>query len=136
MFLLHIIGYDIWFYISHILLHTKYLYHLHKPHHKSSKPIYYDAFIASNEENIIQILGVLTPNIIYEIHPYQLLSALAFITLRGMMRHDERFNILIGNHHLVHHETFNYNYGEFWLDYTFGTNHPDISKRVYGIFYY
>ena len=136
VFLLHVIGYDVWFYISHLLLHTKYLYKYHKLHHNAKYPVYYDALIASNEENIFQFLGFFTPYLFYQFCIYQMLAGLAFISIRGMMRHDNRFIFLIGNHHLIHHETFNYNFGEYWIDYLFNTHHPDANKKIYGYLYY
>jgi sterol desaturase/sphingolipid hydroxylase (fatty acid hydroxylase superfamily) len=39
-----------------------------------------------------------------------------------MMRHDDRCSFIIGNHHLIHHQYPNYNYGEYWIDYLCKTN--------------
>jgi len=38
-----------------------------------------------------------------------------------MLEHDDRFIALVGDHHLKHHLLFRCNYGEYWLDYIFGT---------------
>jgi sterol desaturase/sphingolipid hydroxylase (fatty acid hydroxylase superfamily) len=47
IFGLLIISYDIWFYISHLILHTKYLYKYHKEHHKNkTKLIFTDTYIS------------------------------------------------------------------------------------------
>ena len=48
--------------------------------------------------------------------------SIIILNIRGMLRHDYRFIWLVGNHHLLHHKYPQYNYGEYWLDYLFGTN--------------
>jgi sterol desaturase/sphingolipid hydroxylase (fatty acid hydroxylase superfamily) len=32
--------------------------------------------------------------------------------------------LLVGDHHLIHHQYPNYNYGEVWLDQLCGTRRP------------
>ena len=135
-FLLHIFGYDIWFYLSHIILHNPSFYVWHKQHHRNVQPNFLDAYDASIQETVFQGLGFITPFIIYDIYIYDLIAAAAVISLRGAMRHDSRCIFLIGNHHLIHHESFNYNYGEPWIDWLAGTDHPDPKKRQYGLIYY
>ena len=39
------------------------------------------------------------------------------------MTHDKRCVFLVGDHHLIHHKYLKYNYGEYWLDYIFGTQY-------------
>jgi sterol desaturase/sphingolipid hydroxylase (fatty acid hydroxylase superfamily) len=51
----------------------------------------------------------------------QLICAILFINLRGVLSHDNRFDVIVGRHHLVHHKYFKCNFGEYWLDYIFGT---------------
>lgn len=136
LFVYHIIGYDICFYLSHIVLHHPAFYHWHKQHHQNLHPTFLDAYNASIQETVFQGVGIFTPYAFYNIELYQLLAAIAFIAVRGAIRHDARCISLIGNHHLIHHETFNYNYGEPWLDWLAGTEHPDISKRKYGLICY
>lgn len=134
--LLHIISYDIWFYISHVILHTPYFYHYHKQHHTNLEPMFLDTYDSSTFETVFQGVGIFFPYMVYEIDIYALLCALAILNARGMLRHDKRGIFLIGNHHLLHHETFNYNYGEFWLDALLGTAYPDKNRRLYGYIYY
>jgi sterol desaturase/sphingolipid hydroxylase (fatty acid hydroxylase superfamily) len=64
-----------------------------------------------------------------------LLLACIIIGIRGLMRHDYRFTRFIGNHHLLHHKYANYNYGDYYLDYLFGTVYPKSEEYVYGAFY-
>ena len=120
MFFMYIMCYDMSFYFIHRLLHTKYLYFIHKIHHAKYNPAYYDFYTIDILELPFQSLCLLLP-LFYKIRFYQFLCALLFINLRGMMEHDERFKYLIGDHHLVHHKMIKYNYGEYWIDYIFGT---------------
>jgi sterol desaturase/sphingolipid hydroxylase (fatty acid hydroxylase superfamily) len=59
--LLYILFYDLWFYFSHILLHTNTLYQIvHKLHHQTpySALTYEDTNKAHILENFIQPLGI------------------------------------------------------------------------------
>jgi hypothetical protein len=47
---------------------------------------------------------------------YDLIVILLILNIRGMMRHDEKFVFLIGNHHLLDHKYPKYKFGEFWID--------------------
>jgi sterol desaturase/sphingolipid hydroxylase (fatty acid hydroxylase superfamily) len=60
---------------------------------------------------------------------------LFFLNVRGMMRHDERFVWLIGNHHLLHHLHPQHNYGEYWLDRIGGTLYPTRVEAKAGLLY-
>ena len=125
--LVYIICYDIWFYLTHRLLHTKYLYFLHKIHHKKYKPEYYDYYNVHFLEIPIQSIGLILAVYLYKFYIYQLIYAILFINIRGIITHDERFVCLIGDHHLQHHKYIVYNYGEYWIDYLFKT---DISNKT------
>jgi len=120
-FILYLIYYDFCYYFLHRLLHTKYLYFIHKIHHKKIKPNYYDFYTIHLLEVPFTSLGLFIAIYLYKLYIYQLLTALLFINIRGVLSHDERFVYLIGDHHLSHHMFFKCNYGEYWLDYTFGT---------------
>jgi sterol desaturase/sphingolipid hydroxylase (fatty acid hydroxylase superfamily) len=120
--LLHILGYDIWFYISHILLHQPYLYaKIHKIHHEKKYPYWQDTYHSHWFEGPFQSLGFLLPFIFFKLSVIELFVAFLFCQARGLMRHDIRLEWLIGNHHLLHHSKTNYNYGEPWIDRLCGT---------------
>ena len=121
-FILHILGYDIWFYISHILLHITPLWKYHKTHHLIIHPKYTDTYTGHVFESFFQSLGFFAPYIYFHFDITSLLLAATFVNLRGMMRHDSRTIWLISNHHLLHHEFFNCNYGEYWIDTLFKTS--------------
>ena len=134
----HIICYDIWFYLSHIILHQPFFYYnIHKIHHRKSylQLNYKDTHEAHIIENIVQPIGIFIPCFITTFSPYQLLIAFTIISVRGMMRHDNNFSWLIGNHHLLHHKYLNNNYGEYWIDKLCGTLCPYENEYVYGKIY-
>ena len=86
-------------------------------------------------EGPFQGMGVLFPFIFIKFNLYIFLYSLIVINIRGMLRHDNRFIWLIGNHHILHHKYPQYNFGEYWLDKLFGTNCPHRNEYVYGLIY-
>lgn len=112
-----ILFYDIWFYISHLLLHTKFLYKYHKKHHTKIVPKFMDTYVGHILESPFQGIGMFFPYLLLKYNIFDFLITIIFLNIRGMMRHDERCIFLIGNHHLLHHKYPNYNYGEYWIDY-------------------
>ena len=162
-----ILGYDIWFYISHLILHMPWFFNnIHKEHHAliPKKMTFTDAYVGHRSEGIFQGLGIFLPFALfkpaknsirtadlysswfvtdndlnpstkgadlnlywfkYDVYDSTTIAsagvALILINLRGMARHDDRSTWLIGNHHLLHHVHPNANYGEYWLDWLFGT---------------
>lgn len=137
--LLHILFYDLWFYFSHILLHTNTLYQIvHKIHHQTPYSVltYEDTNKAHILENFIQPLGIFIPFLFCkEKISISFIAASAFVYIRGMMRHDHRCIYWIGNHHILHHKYINCNYGEYWIDSLFGTVYHNPKEYVYGILY-
>ena len=131
-----IVSYDVWFYFSHILLHT-WFYTIHKEHHKIN---YNDmkfthTYISHFIEGPFQGIGVLFPLLFIKFHFVCFIYALAIINIRGMLRHDRTCIWLIGNHHILHHQYPQYNFGEYWLDTLFGTVYPYKNEYVFGMFY-
>lgn len=118
-----ILSYDIWFYISHILLHTGIGYTYHKEHHSKSIPTFLDTYVGHILEGPFQGIGMFLPCIFWEYSNFDILLLLFLLNIRGMMRHDERFVFLIGNHHLLHHKYPQYNFGEYWIDSICGTRY-------------
>jgi lathosterol oxidase len=90
-------------------------------HHKQIQPEYYDFYNIHILELPISNVGLFLAIYLYKIYIYQLVCAIIFINMRGLMEHDSRCAALVGNHHLLHHQYFTCNYGEYWLDYIFGT---------------
>ncbi len=117
----HILGYDIWFYISHILLHTRIFWNIHKIHHTYREPTWLDTYKGHWIEGPFQSIGFLLPFAWGSSSLIDICVALLFVNGRGMARHDARTKWVDGGHHLIHHKNPNVNYGEMWLDRLFGT---------------
>ena len=134
----HIISYDIWFYISHLWLHHKNYYNLiHKQHHTKLYTLlhYLDTYDANIIENLIQPIGIVIPILFIETNFLYLCISFIFISIRGVMRHDNRCSRLFGNHHLLHHKYPNYNFGEYWIDTLCKTKYPNDKEYIYGKLY-
>jgi sterol desaturase/sphingolipid hydroxylase (fatty acid hydroxylase superfamily) len=103
-------------------LHTKYFYKYHKEHHKNKiNLIFTDTYVGHWFESLFQGIGMFFSYLFFKYFFGELLVSLAILNIRGMLRHDHRGTWLIGNHHLIHHQYPNYNYGEYWIDYLGGT---------------
>lgn len=135
VFLLHILGYDIWFYISHLLLHTPLLWKYHKLHHTILNPLYTDTYTGHFLEGPFQSVGFALPYLFYNFNWISFLCALLFVNIRGLMRHDHRIIWLIGNHHILHHQFCNYNFGEYWIDWLFNTGYKRKENIQHGLIY-
>jgi len=132
---LSVISYDIWFYISHVILHNRNVYKYHKEHHTKPVPKFLDTYVGHPFETVFQGVGMFIPFMMYQYDLYTLLWILAILNTRGMMRHDGRCAFLIGNHHLLHHKYPNYNFGEYWIDSLCGTKYINDKEYIRGIFY-
>jgi hypothetical protein len=124
-FLLYILYYDFCYYFLHRLLHTRVFYPIHKIHHKKYKPEYYDYYTVHILEIPLTSFGLFVAIYLRKLYIYQFLCSVMFINIRGIISHDYRFVYLTGDHHLIHHKYIKYNYGEYWLDYIFGTLHDN-----------
>jgi len=133
---LFIISYDIWFYLSHIILHDKSLYKFHKLHHVAVKPIWLDTMKASTVENVFQAIGIFLPLLYYQSITTDFAYANVAVIIRGLMRHDDRCTFLIGNHHLLHHKYPSYNFGEYWIDAACGTMYPNTAEHKRGLLFF
>jgi lathosterol oxidase len=120
-FLIYILYYDFFYYFLHRLFHTKYLYPIHKIHHSYKKLQYSNYLQIHYLEYLLSNIGLYIALYLYGLYIYQFLITICFINVRGLMEHDERFIFIVGNHHLQHHCYIFCNYGEYWIDYVFGT---------------
>jgi lathosterol oxidase len=137
LFLFHVLCYDVWFYATHIVLHNRHFYVIHKLHHAipHNELTYADTNVSHYLENLVQPLGILIPFFVVECSPKAFICAIIFTHIRGHMRHDNRFSWLIGNHHLLHHKYRQYNYGEYWIDTLCGTRYPGEDEYIHGCIY-
>jgi sterol desaturase/sphingolipid hydroxylase (fatty acid hydroxylase superfamily) len=132
-----VLGYDVWFYLSHVFLHQAALYkRIHHVHHSvNPKTInYHDTYVAHWAEGPLQCLGVVPPVLYFGCNG-SFLAAAIVLQLRGLARHDPRSTWWIGNHHLLHHKYPRYNFGEYWLDHMFGTQYPNEDEYEFGLIY-
>jgi sterol desaturase/sphingolipid hydroxylase (fatty acid hydroxylase superfamily) len=97
--------------------------------------MYLDTYVGHSLEGQFQGIGVFLPCIVWNYTVYDILVILAILNIRGMMRHDERFIGLIGNHHLLHHKYPRYNFGEYWIDVLCGTNYKNKAECKRGLIY-
>lgn len=132
---------DVYFYLSHRLLHLPFVFrHVHRIHHQSHKVNAWSAFSFHPVEGVIQIgivllIPVLVP--IHELIQLIFITFLIFISVYGHAGFEFRankkgmfsiFNTAV--HHAQHHEYVRYNFGiylNFW-DKLFKTNHPEYEK--------
>lgn len=132
---LSILSYDVWFYLSHIILHHRAMYTYHAEHHTKPEPMFLDTYVASTVETVFQGVGTFIPCAFYTYSMSELAIVLTLLNIRGMLRHDERGVFLIGNHHLLHHKHPHYNFGEYWIDSMCGTRYPNEKEYRYGLIY-
>ena len=103
----YILSYDIWFYLSHILLHSiPCLEKLHAIHHAPyyKKMTYSDAYVGHYFESPFQSIGFIFPLLFIELYFPTFIFSLLFVNSRGMLRHDYNYTWLIGDHHILHHK--------------------------------
>jgi lathosterol oxidase len=130
-----VLGYDIWFYVSHVLLHQRWLYKYHALHHAAVEPTFVDTYVGHVLEGPFQGLGLFVPMMVFSYSAWDLVVVLGLVNLRGLMRHYKRCVFLIGNHHLLHHKHPGYNFGEYWLDGLCGTRWPHDADYKWGLIY-
>ena len=129
----YVLSYDVWFYLSHrILHHPKWYALVHKEHHSVNYQTMtcWDTYVGHTMEGPFQSMGVLLPLVLFDFHLPSFLVSVTILNTRGMLRHDTRCCWIIGDHHILHHKYPKYNYGEKWLDYLGGTHLPPDEKTV------
>jgi len=135
--------FDIWFYFSHRLMHTKYLLRWHKDHHRNRTPTTWtnDHFSLPDAFST-QCFFIIMPFLI-PIPPLVFVGWRLFDQARGMVGHsgyeffDNRMArwpspLIAVLHHDMHHQRFNVNFAlQFSLwDRMFGTLDPDYDRLV------
>jgi lathosterol oxidase len=133
-FATHLFFHDLWFYISHLYLHTHRGYHyIHKFHHYKKDIKFIDAYRSHILETPIQSAGIFIPLLWIPLDIKTLAALCVFINIRTMMLHDPRCTWLIGNHHLLHHKYPNTNYGDYWIDRAFNTQCTKKDEIIHGV---
>ncbi len=136
-FLLALLVHDIYFYITHRLLHLRFWFkRVHQVHHHSHSTNPWSAFSFHFAEGIIQIGIVPLLAFLFPVHEFVLMLFvffMLFITVYGHSGYELRpnkhklFNIFNTSlHHSQHHQYVHYNFGIYlniW-DRLFASNHP------------
>ncbi len=138
--------FDTWFYWSHRLLHTGWLFkHLHAEHHRTTHPTAWSTNNDAALDTLIAHLYWAIAIFLIPIHPGVLLFHKVYDQVTGTIGHcghemPGRVNgrwlpFLTVTHHDQHHERFRCNYAThfiFW-DTLCGTLAPDYRARLDGI---
>ena len=144
-FFLIILMHDIYFYVTHRLMHTKWLFSkIHAFHHQSSNPTPLTSFSFTIWESIVQLSFLPIALAIFPFHvtiiglflwTTQIQNAYIHCgySFRPQLLKNKWFYWLFGNpvHHNVHHEYSDGNYGLYFnfLDIIFKTNSPHYKDQ-------
>ncbi|XP_065349651.1 fatty acid hydroxylase domain-containing protein 2-like [Cloeon dipterum] len=123
----HDFVYEVTFYLSHKLLHTKWLYkRVHKTHHEWAPPIAVAAAYAHPFEYVVSNTTPISAGpIIIGSHPLSIWTWVAYLTLQTLTVHSNYHLPGFQNplFHDFHHVKFNQNYGSVgFMDRLFGTD--------------
>lgn len=142
---LMILWHDFYFYWTHRLLHTRWLFrHVHGVHHRSRNPSPWAAFSFHPIEALVNsmvlpialfavplneyvVLAFAIHQIVRNAHGHAAIESLP----RGFVRHWLGGRFVTTTHHHLHHETGRGNYGLWftWMDRWFGTEREDYFER-------
>lgn len=125
---------DLYFYLTHRLLHIPWMYRrFHSIHHASLQPSPWASFSFHPVETIIEALPIPLFSLILPLHPAVIICYLTLMTLSAIINHlgfevmpqGLQKWLISGTHHSGHHRYFNYNYGLFYTfwDRLLGTEH-------------
>lgn len=135
---------DFYFYWTHRLMHTRFLFKwVHKVHHESTTPSPWTAYSFSPGEAFIHALIMPIVALLFPVHTLALIIFMTFQIVRNVLGHSgyEIFpNWILSNpvlkwintntNHDMHHQYFRFNFGLYstvW-DELFGTTHPDYER--------
>ena len=140
-----LVWHDFYFYWTHRLLHTRWLFrHVHGVHHRSRNPSPWAAFSFHPIEALVNSMVVPITLLVVPLDDWVLITFAmhqiirnshghaAVETLpRGFARHWLGGRFTTTTHHHLHHETAQGNYGLWftWMDRWFGTERADYLER-------
>ncbi len=129
-FFMRIVAADFCFYISHWLLHRKFLQKIHLKHHEFTDT---SSFVAGHKSLIEYIIVTITDILPIFIFGYDLTQLLAWTLIGNAYNLEGHSSLSIffipANFHDLHHTSFKKNYGihGFW-DRVFNTLNPPRKK--------
>jgi sterol desaturase/sphingolipid hydroxylase (fatty acid hydroxylase superfamily) len=105
---------DAIFYTNHRLLHTKYLYYIHKWHHKLTEPVGFGALYCHPIEMVVgNLIPVITPIYIFKTHLLTILIWFMITTFNTIVSHSEHG--ISNKFHDKHHTKNKNNFGTIGL---------------------
>lgn len=139
-FIMYIVFYEVFYYFSHRLLHTNFLYkHIHSIHHKVKSPTVTSIYCFHPIESVGHFIFHMTFVLTIPIHPYALILSSIFLHQGNIVGHlgyeiytknfKDRFRFLnSASGHFLHHQAENCNYGYAFtiLDTVFKTYQKKI----------
>lgn len=136
---------DLYFYLTHRLLHIPWLYRrYHAVHHASLHPSPWASFSFHPVESVIEALPLPLIALFLPLHPVVILVYLSVATISaiinhlgfevlpaGAARHPLGKWLISGTHHSGHHRYYKYNFGLYytWWDHLLGTQHPSYEEQ-------
>ena len=110
---------DLWFYTTHYLCHTKYLYkYLHKQHHKYTAPVGINALYANPIDFALTAqLSIILGPYLCKPHFYTYMTYTFIVILINILSHSgyniyyKQYLLYSSSFHDNHHKLFNKNYG-------------------------
>ncbi len=138
-----IVGYDLYYYLAHRLLHTKRFVKFHRWHHQSRAPTVWSTDSQSPVETLMIQSWMVWAALLLPIPPLAFVLHRLYDHVNGQFGHcgyeffaDRSTRapspLVCTTYHDQHHELYSWNYGNFtslW-DRLFGTLHPDYDRLV------
>ncbi len=133
---------EVYFYLTHVWMHYPSVYRrIHSVHHFSRKTSPWASFSFHPGEALIQAAFLPLVSLILPLHPLVIIAYLTFMTLTAISNHlgvelvtspGITSWFISGEHHALHHERFNCNYGLYYrfLDRWLATEAPGDRKVV------
>jgi len=145
-FVLAFVIFDAWFYWGHRILHLKWFYRWHKPHHLSVAPTAWSNDSSAVVDTLIEHGFYFFVWLLLPIPAISVFALRLFDQVSGMIGHSgfeyfagrttrRPFPFLCTTFHDLHHSQFHYNFGNFmsvW-DRMMGTVHPKYDQIVFEI---
>lgn len=138
-----ILGYDLYYYWAHRLLHTKRFVRFHRWHHQSRAPTVWSTDSQSPVETLMIQSWMIWAVLLLPIPPLAIVIHRLYDHINGQLGHcgyeffaDRSTRapspLVCTTYHDQHHELYSWNYGNFtsvW-DRLHGTLHPDYDRLV------
>ncbi|MEM7525445.1 MAG: sterol desaturase family protein [Pseudomonadota bacterium] len=141
--LMLIIGYDVYYYWAHRLLHTKRFIRFHRWHHKSVAPTVWSTDSQSVVETALIQSFMVWAALLLPIAPLAFVLHRLYDHINGQLGHcgyeffadkTTRFPspMVCTSYHDQHHELYHWNFGNYFSiwDRLHGTLHPDYDRLV------